>query len=362
MKHGILTRSCLGFAAAVGLFAAGPASPAMASTTACSAPVPSLTQPFLAWGDANQYNLAAGQSPDNFNGSGWTLTGGASITTTTLADGSTGQVLNLPSGSKAISPTVCMNQSAASMHTMIRNVVGSEGVFVYVSYTGASGFKNVGQVHGQQANWTASDQVNASSGTTGWQQAQFEFVSGGTTSDFQLYNFYVNPSPDPCASVALSQPFASLGDQGYYALPGGESKDNFSGTGWTLSGGAKILTSTLQDGSTGPVLDLPSGAQAVSPPVCVNNAYPVARTMVRNVRGSEGVGFYVGYDGTNTWTNPQNTGSVNGSGTGWTLSTPVNVQPGPSSSWELAEFTLIGRGTTSEFQIYNFYVDPRMAS
>ncbi len=50
-------------------------------------------------------------------------------------------------------------------------------------------------------------------------------------------------------------------------------------------------------------------------------------TMVRDVVGSEGVFFYVGYEGTNTWTNPRNTGQVHGQQTAWTLSNPVNVQP-----------------------------------
>jgi hypothetical protein len=174
------------------------ATPAMAeglSSTSCVNPA--ISQAFALLGDTNYYTLAPGESADNFDGSGWTLSGGASLTTTQLADGSTGQVLNLPSGSSAISPPMCINATMPTARTMVRDVVGSEGVFVSVNYPGQSGWKNTGQVHGQQSNWTASGSVNIQTGNlAGWQLGQFEFVAGGNPnnpSDFQVYNFYVDP-------------------------------------------------------------------------------------------------------------------------------------------------------------------------
>jgi hypothetical protein len=139
----------------------------------------------------------------------------------------------------------------------------------------------------------------------------------------------------------------------------GESVDSFDGSGWTLSGGAKIVTTTLANGRTTSVLDLPSGSKAVSPVMCVTSAFPTARTMVRDVVGSEGVFFYVSYEGTNTWATPKNTGQVHGTGTAWTLSAPVNLQPNNVTGWQPVRFTLMPGGKTSDFQIYNFYVDPR---
>jgi hypothetical protein len=162
-----------------------------------------------------------------------------------------------------------------------------------------------------------------------------------------------------CPSPLLSQPFASFKDDGFYTLMPGESADGFNGTGWQLSGGAEIVTTTLADGTVGQVLNLPSGSEAVSPPMCVSSDYPTARTMVRDVKGSEGVFFYVGYEGTNTWTNPRNTGQVHGQQTAWSLSDPVNVQPSNTSGWQPVRFTLEAGGKTSDFQVYNFYVDPR---
>jgi hypothetical protein len=165
-----------------------------------------------------------------------------------------------------------------------------------------------------------------------------------------------------CQNPLLTQPFLSYGDSNWYTLAPGQTVDNFNGSGWTLSGGAKLVATKLADGATGSVLDLPSKAKAVSPIICVTSDYPTARTMVRNVAGSEGVQFYVGYEGTTTWTAPKNTGQVHGSGTSWTLATPVNLQPYNVTGWQPMQITLIAGGTTSDFQIYNLYIDPRMTT
>jgi hypothetical protein len=161
-----------------------------------------------------------------------------------------------------------------------------------------------------------------------------------------------------CSNPTLTQPFLTWGDKNWYALVPGQNPDSFLGTGWTLSGGATIKTTTLGDGTTGPVLNLPSGSKAVSPIFCVTSSYPTARMMVRNVKGSEGVFFYVSYEGTSTWNTPKNTGQVHGQNTAWTLATPVNLQPYNVSGWQPMRITLIPGGTTSDFQIYNLYDDP----
>jgi hypothetical protein len=158
----------------------------------------------------------------------------------------------------------------------------------------------------------------------------------------------------------LTQPFLSVGDHNYYTLIPGQTPDSFDGTGWTLTGGAQLLSTTLGDGATGSVLDLPSGSKAVSPTICVTSAYPTARMMVRDLVGSEGVFFYVSYAGTSTWNTPKNTGQVHGAGTAWTLSGSVNLQPYNVTGWQPVRFTLIPGGKSSNFEVYNFYVDPRM--
>jgi hypothetical protein len=163
-----------------------------------------------------------------------------------------------------------------------------------------------------------------------------------------------------CATPALTQSFLPWGDQRYYSPMPGETESAFDGTGWTLTGGARIVTTTLHDGTTSTVLDLPSGSTAVSPEVCVTSAYPVARGWVRDVKGSEGVFFYVSYAGTSTWTTPKNTGQIHGPGTSWGLVTPVNLQPNNVAGWQPMRITLIPGGNTSEFQVSDLELDPRM--
>lgn len=164
-----------------------------------------------------------------------------------------------------------------------------------------------------------------------------------------------------CAEQAFSQPFLSAKDSNYYTLVAGQNPDEFTGEGWELSGGAQIVTDTLADGSTGQVLDLPSGSQAVSPIICVTSAYPTARGIVRNVKGGEGVFFYVEYEGTNTWEHAKNTGQIHGKGTAFTLATPVNMQPFKLVGWQPMRITLVPGGKSSDFEVYDLYVDPRFS-
>ncbi len=119
-----------------------------------------------------------------------------------------------------------------------------------------------------------------------------------------------------CTAPTLTQPFLSWQDTNWYALAPGQSANSFTGTGWVLSGGAKIVTMKLANGTTGSALDLPAGSQAVSPTVCLTSAYPNARMMVSNLSGSNGgkVGFSVSYAGTSSATNPVQTGTFKTTG------------------------------------------------
>jgi hypothetical protein len=165
-----------------------------------------------------------------------------------------------------------------------------------------------------------------------------------------------------CVYPELSKMFQWARDPNWYFQAPGQDDTGFLGDGWKLQNGAQVVTTTLSDGSTGQVLDLPSGSRAVSPTMCVDSGFKTARTMVRNVTGGDGVQFYVAYDGTKTWTEPKGTGQVHGDHDDWTLSGPVNVQPSNTPGWQLVRFSFVAGGKTSEFQIYDFNVDPRMKS
>ena len=159
---------------------------------------------------------------------------------------------------------------------------------------------------------------------------------------------------------ALTEPFAAWGDTDQYALVPGQALDSFTATGWTLSGGASIESTTLADGTSGPVLNLPAGAEAVSPAMCVDYDFPDARMMVRNATGIQDLNLYASYAGSGTKVNDGY--STTGQGTGWTPSPILQTDPGTSTGWQLVVFTIQAPSTATNTQVYNFYVDPRMKS
>src|SRR5438876_610747 len=116
----------LGLGMLIAVFAAIPAQ-ASVNTSQCATPEYSKT--FLYAGDGNLYTPIPGESYDNLAGEGWELSGGARIATETLSDGASGQVLDLPSGSKAVSPVICVTAQYPTARGIVRNVKGSQGVF-----------------------------------------------------------------------------------------------------------------------------------------------------------------------------------------------------------------------------------------
>jgi hypothetical protein len=154
-------------------------------------------------------------------------------------------------------------------------------------------------------------------------------------------------------AYTFSRPFVSLGDSNWYTLAAGQSVDSFNGTGWTLSGGAKLVTTTLADGSTGTVLDLPAGATAVSPPMCVNSDYPDARVDLRQFGNGPALHAYVAYTGGKT--DGKSSGALNG-GSIWGASRAFQLHAGSLSGWQEAQYTFVG--DKGEAQLYDFYVDP----
>jgi hypothetical protein len=159
-------------------------------------------------------------------------------------------------------------------------------------------------------------------------------------------------------TYSFSEPFASAKDDNWYTLAPGQSADSFDGAGWTLTGGAKIVTTTLADGTTGQVLDLPGGSKAVSPPMCVSAAYPTARAVVRDVSGPPSVRLFVAYSGTKSWEQPTLAGGVPGNNR-WSNSPPLQLHPGNLYGWQEEVFTLTGGNNGTDAQVYNLWVDPR---
>jgi hypothetical protein len=174
----------------------------------------------------------------------------------------------------------------------------------------------------------------------------------------------VNVALAVCPGQTFSQPFEALNDSNYYTLVEG-SEFNDPSEGWELSGGAQFVETTRPDGTTGGALDLPTGAKAISPVVCVTLQYPSARMWVQNAAGGGSVTVSVAYVGTKTEDAPKNVGRVQGApGGGWTLSKPFGLQPQIAGSVEETRevrFHLTAGGKGSEYRLFGLYVDPRMS-
>jgi hypothetical protein len=161
---------------------------------------PALTQPFQDLGDSANYALAPGQSGQNFTAANWFLTNGAKVQDSRHSDGTNGQVLDLHSGSLALSPPVCLAFNYPTARAMVRTVGGTGGVSVYVvyfsgsSYTVADGGSTNGNGNGNGKAWGLSNQINLQPSTDpGWQIARFALYVPQGAGESQLYNLYIDP-------------------------------------------------------------------------------------------------------------------------------------------------------------------------
>lgn len=168
-----------------------------ASLTSCAGQV--FSQPFSSWKDCNYYTLVPGGEFNSPN-EGWELYGGAKIITGVRPNGSRAGVLDLPSGSVAVSPPECVTFAYPTARVWVRDLKGAEGVMVAVAYLGTSRTitspQNVGQVHGQQSKWTLSNPFNVQpqiGGGEGTREARFVLAAPGKSSEYQLYGLWVDP-------------------------------------------------------------------------------------------------------------------------------------------------------------------------
>lgn len=171
-------------------------------------------------------------------------------------------------------------------------------------------------------------------------------------------------STDACDNSALTQPFAHWGDSNLYKLvPGGSFEQ--SASGWTLTGGAHVVTGSEPFGVTGSVgshsMLLPAGGSAQSPFTCVDFAYPTFRFFARNNGLLSTTLVQVIYKlplGVQVVV-PVGTVALSGS---WQPSLPMltaSAVPGLLSNG-VAQIALRFTELTGSGQIDDVYVDPRM--
>ncbi len=202
MKHTILNRISIGFGAILVAMVAGfTATPAQAAEAQGDQPpcaTPELSQLFISYNDTGWYTLLAGETMNSFDGVGWKLGGGARIVTTKLTDGHVGHVLDLPSGSVAASPPICVSSSFTSARAMMRTLSRNDGgVSVYVSSAGWNawtGPQSIGPMRVTGTDWEATDPLSLEPAIhRGWQRVQFTLVPRGERSEYQLYRFGLDP-------------------------------------------------------------------------------------------------------------------------------------------------------------------------
>jgi len=165
-----------------------------------------------------------------------------------------------------------------------------------------------------------------------------------------------------CPGQLFSQPFLALGDLNSYTLVSG-SEFNDPPEGWELKGGAKVVSATHPDGSAGYALDLPSGAVAVSAPVCVTLQYPSARLYAKTLEGKAGVAVAVSYPETKSEAKPRQVGETKNTQGAWEASEAFSVLAqlgGKAEETREVRFVLTAGGNSTSTLVYGLYVDPWM--
>ncbi len=160
-----------------------------------------------------------------------------------------------------------------------------------------------------------------------------------------------------CGAAALTQPFASAGDSNWYTMVPGETPGAFGGAGWTLSGGASIKVGPDRHRFGARPAQRLAGDQPADVRVVGLSDGTDDGARRRRLPGRPDL---VAYAGTKTESKAQNVGQVHGQGSDWTLGNSLNIHPGDLPGWQLVRFTFVPDGKSSDFQVYNFYVDPRM--
>jgi hypothetical protein len=162
------------------------------------------------------------------------------------------------------------------------------------------------------------------------------------------------------------RPFAPWGDNAYYKLAPNGSFDEGS-NGWSLKGGARVVTdgNPLVSGSSS--LLLPSGSSATAPAACAKLADPASRFFVRNTGSPSGsLRVDVTYRTLlGLFTVTTNLGTFTAGGEwqpspkyGHVLSNVLGtlaLNPKVAASLRF-KFTPVGRG--AEYQIDDLFVDP----
>jgi hypothetical protein len=181
-----------------------------------------------------------------------------------------------------------------------------------------------------------------------------------------------------CDKPLIEHPFTRFGDNLDYVLaPGGKFDGNFSG--WQLAGGAKVIST-----DKGRSLQLPRGASAISPSMCLDLNYPTFRMYHKVVKPKTGLlgsilGLVLGspedadirvevvYPAlvAPLWTEMTRFDGREGvsAGNGWRLFDPIDLKPElggalPGARQAALRFTVLDAASKESVLLDDVYVDP----
>ena len=137
-------------------------------------------------------------------------------------------------------------------------------------------------------------------------------------------------NPDGCvAQHDVSTPFTAWSDSADYALaPGGDFEAGAAD--WTLTKNASLTAGNqpyqIHDTAGASSLELPGGAVATSPPMCIDASYPYFRLFARKLgSGKAGLKVKVLFLDEKSNTKESNSGEVKADSTDWTLTDSLKI-------------------------------------
>ena len=165
--------------------------------------------------------------------------------------------------------------------------------------------------------------------------------------------------PSNCSYPAATEVFSPWKDQGHYELAPEGSLEG-GGTGWTLSGGAGLVQANedhfLNGAEDHTALELPFGASATSPPVCVDETTPSFRVMTENL-GGKGAKLHV----TVTYELAKGPKTQQSdpppADKGWEPTPPLQLQTDGEAE-RVARITFTAKDPKADYLVDDLYVDP----
>ena len=156
---------------------------------------PIIVNPFTTFGDLRDYVLAPYGDFEHSYMDGWSLEGGAG----TVIDEHGNGALDLPAGSTATSPAMCIDLNYPTVRFFVRNVVEEgdlEVQVMYVDHKKAYKPKTVKKLKAKRPYGLTKDiKIDPDRGgkEEGWRRIAFRFVADEDKGNFRVDDLYVDP-------------------------------------------------------------------------------------------------------------------------------------------------------------------------